>query len=494
MNASLQTTYTFETIIGLEVHVQLKTKTKLFCRCETTFGAAPNTQVCPVCLGMPGALPVMNERAIELAIRTGLALDCSIPPMTKWDRKQYFYPDLPKGYQISQFDLPICADGFLEVVDPANEEAMCRVGIIRAHLEEDAGKSIHDEASGSGDSRIDLNRCGTPLLEIVTQPDMRSAAQAKAFLTELKLLLTHLDVSDCEMQEGSLRVDANVNLRIDVDGQWAITPIVEIKNMNSFRAVERAILYEIGRQYIAWEETGATIENNPKVTRGWDDDREQTFAQREKEASADYRYFPDPDLLPIRIPVEQVDAAREALGELPAQVRSRLQTQYGIKAYDADVIVNQGTAMITYFETAAEVSGDGKRTSSWLLQDVMRTIKEEGLEITKFPVSAISLGDLLHRVSSNKLDNARARDVFAHMLKNHGTVEASIEALGIEAVDSSELETLCQELIDANPQIVADLRGGKQQAIGSLLGQAKKRNPNANIQLVRETLLKMVEQ
>jgi len=443
---------------------------------------------------MPGALPVMNERAIELAIRTGLALDCSIPPMTKWDRKQYFYPDLPKGYQISQFDLPICADGFLEVVDPANEEAMCRVGIIRAHLEEDAGKSIHDEASGSGDSRIDLNRCGTPLLEIVTQPDMRSAAQAKAFLTELKLLLTHLDVSDCEMQEGSLRVDANVNLRIDVDGQWAITPIVEIKNMNSFRAVERAILYEIGRQYIAWEETGATIENNPKVTRGWDDDREQTFAQREKEASADYRYFPDPDLLPIRIPVEQVDAAREALGELPAQVRSRLQTQYGIKAYDADVIVNQGTAMITYFETAAEVSGDGKRTSSWLLQDVMRTIKEEGLEITKFPVSAISLGDLLHRVSSNKLDNARARDVFAHMLKNHGTVEASIEALGIEAVDSSELETLCQELIDANPQIVADLRGGKQQAIGSLLGQAKKRNPNANIQLVRETLLKMVEQ
>lgn len=494
MNASLKTTHPFETIIGLEVHVQLKTKTKLFCRCETTFGAAPNTQVCPVCLGMPGALPVMNERAIELAIRTGLALDCSIPPMTKWDRKQYFYPDLPKGYQISQFDLPICADGFLEVVDPANEEAMCRVGIIRAHLEEDAGKSMHDEASGSGDSRIDLNRCGTPLLEIVTQPDMRSAAEAKTFLTELKLLLTHLDVSDCEMQEGSLRVDANVNLRIDVAGQWAITPIVEIKNMNSFRAVERAIVYEAGRQYIAWEETGATIENNPKVTRGWDDTREQTFAQREKEASADYRYFPDPDLLPIRIPVEQVDAAREALGELPAQVRSRLQTQYGIKDYDADVIVNQGTAMIAYFETAAEASGDGKRTSSWLLQDVMRTMKEEGLEIAEFSVSARSLGDLLHRVACNKLDNARARDVFAHMLKNHSTVEASIDALGIKAVDSSEVETLCQELIDANPQIVADLRGGKQQAIGSLLGQAKKRNPNANIQLVRETLLKMVEQ
>ena len=492
MNASLQTTYPYETIIGLEVHVQLKTKTKLFCRCETAFGAEPNTQVCPVCLGMPGALPVMNKRAIELAIRTGLAINCSIPPMTKWDRKQYFYPDLPKGYQISQFDLPICADGYLDIIDPANEEEEFHVGIIRAHLEEDAGKSMHDEASGSGDSRIDLNRCGTPLLEIVTQPDMRSAAQAKAFLTELKLLLTHLDVSDCEMQEGSLRVDANVNLRIDVDGKWAITPIVEIKNMNSFRAVERAILYEAGRQYVAWEETGATIENNPKVTRGWDDGREQTFAQREKEASADYRYFPDPDLLPVRIPIQQVEAAREALGELPAQVRARLQTQFGIKAYDADVIVNQGTSMIAYFETAAEASSDGKRTSSWLQQDVMRTMKEEGLEITEFPVSALSLGDLLKRVATNQLDNARARDVFAYMLEHQADVEQSIASLGIKAVDSSELESLCKELLDANPSIVADIRGGKQQAIGSLLGQAKKRNPNANMQLVRELLLKIV--
>jgi len=294
------------------------------------------------------------------------------------------------------------------------------------------------------------------------------------------------------MQEGSLRVDANVNLRIDVDGKWAITPIVEIKNMNSFRAVERAILYEAGRQYVAWEETGATIENNPKVTRGWDDDREQTFAQREKEASADYRYFPDPDLLPVRIPIQQVEAAREALGELPAQVRARLQTQFGIKAYDADVIVNQGTSMIAYFETAAEASSDGKRTSSWLQQDVMRTMKEEGLEITEFPVSALSLGDLLKRVATNQLDNARARDVFAYMLEHQADVEQSIASLGIKAVDSSELESLCKELLDANPSIVADIRGGKQQAIGSLLGQAKKRNPNANMQLVRELLLKIV--
>jgi aspartyl-tRNA(Asn)/glutamyl-tRNA(Gln) amidotransferase subunit B len=494
MNASKKFTREFQTIIGLEVHVQLKTQTKLFCRCETRFGAAPNTQVCPVCLGLPGALPVMNQRAIELAIRTGLAINCSIPPMTKWDRKQYFYPDLPKGYQISQFDLPICADGFLDFANPGDDESICRTGIIRAHLEEDAGKSMHDETSGIANSRIDLNRCGTPLLEIVTQPDMRSAEQAKAFLTELKLLLTHLDVSDCEMQEGSLRVDANVNLWIDVDGKWVVTPIVEIKNMNSFRAVERAIGYEVNRQYLAWEETGATIETNSKTTRGWDEGREQTFQQREKEASADYRYFPDPDLLPIRIPIEQIDAAREALGELPAAVRTRLQTQYGIKAYDADVIVNQGTAMIAYFETTAEKSGDGKRSSSWLLQDVMRTMKERNLAITDFPVKAESLGDLLHRVASGLLDNARARDVFARMLEHIGTVDESIAALGIKSVDSSELETLCQELLDANPQIVADIRGGKQQAIGSLVGQAKKRNPNANPQIVRETLLRLVSE
>lgn len=494
MNATQIYTHEFQTIIGLEVHVQLKTKTKLFCRCDTKFGAAPNTQVCPVCLGLPGALPVMNQRAIELAIRTGLALNCSIPPMTKWDRKQYFYPDLPKGYQISQFDLPICADGFLEFTDPADDTNSCRVEIIRAHLEEDAGKSMHDEVAGHGDSKIDLNRCGTPLLEIVTQPDMRSAAQAKAFLTELKLLLTHLDVSDCEMQEGSLRVDANVNLKIDVDGKWIATPIVEIKNMNSFRAVERAILHEVDRQYFAWEDTGATIENNPKTTRGWDDSREETFIQREKELSADYRYFPDPDLLPVRIPVEQIDAAREALGELPAQVRERLQTQYSIKAYDADVIVNQGPAMIQYFEAAAQKSGDGKRTSSWLLQDIMRTMNDRQLDITSFPVSAESLGDLLGRVVAGTFDNARARDVFARLLDHSETVEQAIAALGIKAVDSSELETLCQELLSANPQVVADVRGGKQQALGALLGQAKKRNPNANPQAVRELLLKLIGQ
>lgn len=489
--------YPTETIIGLEVHVQLKTETKLFCSCSTTFGASPNTQVCPVCLGLPGALPVMNSRAIDLSILAGLALDCSIPPMTKWDRKQYFYPDLPKGYQISQFDLPICADGFIDITsgqDEGDQEPETRrIGIIRAHLEEDAGKSMHDEAAGRSDSRIDLNRCGTPLLEIVSQPDLRSSAEAKSYLTELKLRMTHLGVSDCEMQEGSLRVDANVNLHIDVDGKKVATPIVEVKNMNSFRAVERAIDYEVGRQYDQWEETGKTIKDESKTTRGWDDAAGKTFLQREKEESADYRYFPDPDLLPIRLPVERIDAARAALGELPAAARERLKEQYDIKAYDADVIVNHGREMIDFFEQVAAASGDGKRSSAWIQQDVMRTMNHRQIGIAEFPVSAEQLGDLLKRVSGGDIDNARARDVFSHLADNDCSVDEAMKALGIEAVDSSEIDTLCQELLDANPQVVEDVKAGKMKAVGSLIGRAKGKNPNANPQQVRETLLRLIE-
>ncbi len=487
------TEHDFQTIIGLEVHVQLKTRTKLFCGCSTKFGAPPNTQVCPVCLGLPGALPVMNEQAIDLSIRTGLALNCSIPPLTKWDRKQYFYPDLPKGYQISQFDLPICADGFLQITNPNGPDDTRRIGIIRAHLEEDAGKSMHDETAGTADSRIDLNRCGTPLLEIVSQPDLRSAAEAKEYLTQLKLLLTHLQVSDCEMQEGSLRVDANVNLHLNIDGKKIATPIVEVKNMNSFRAVEKALEYEAQRQFADWEATGKTIEDEPKTTRGWDDSKEQTFQQREKELSADYRYFPDPDLLPIRLPEERIDAAREALGELPAETRERLQGQYGIKPYDADVIVHQGRGMIDYYEAAVAVSGDGKRTSSWIQQDVMRTIKDRHIGVDQLPVSAQTLGQLINKVADGELDNARARDVFAHLLDNDVPVDQAMKALGIEAVASGDIESLCQELIDANPKIVEDVLGGNEKAVGALIGQARKKNPNANPQVVRQTVLRLIK-
>ena len=295
---------TYTIVIGLEVHVQLLTESKMFCACSTRFGAPPNTQTCPVCIGMPGTLPVMNRRAVELSIKAALALNCRIAGFTKWDRKNYYYPDLPKGFQTSQYDLPLSYDGWLEISDPKGEFPAKRIGIIRAHLEEDAGKSMHDEAAGKADSRIDLNRAGTPLLEIVSQPDLRSPAEAKAYLTELKLLLNYLGVSDCNMQEGSLRVDANINLHIDPlagqsEGGVIATPIVEVKNMNSFRAVERAMTYEAQRQWDIWRETGKRIGDVPKSTRGWDETTQTTYLQREKEESADYRYFPEPDLVPV---------------------------------------------------------------------------------------------------------------------------------------------------------------------------------------------------
>lgn len=486
-------TLPYRVLIGLEVHVQLKTQSKLFCGCDTRFGAEPNTQVCPVCLGLPGALPVINRHAVELAVKTGLALNSRIPSLTKWDRKQYFYPDLPKGYQISQFDLPICDGGYLEFSDPENEEQVRRVHLVRAHLEEDAGKSMHDEGSGVAETRIDLNRCGTPLLEIVTQPEIYSAAEAKSFLGELKLLLTHLGVSDCEMQEGSLRVDANVNLLIDNDGQQVATPIVEIKNMNSFRGIERAVQYEVARQYEDWQETGDTRETRSKQTRGWDDAGQRTFIQREKEESADYRYFPDPDLLPVALSAEWIEHQRAQICELPAQVRQRLQGEYSIKPYDAEVIVSQGVALIDYFEIVAKQSGSGKRASAWIQQDVLRTMKEQGIAIGEFPVAPEVLGKLLGQVEQGGLENARARDVFQYLLEKGGTVEEACSALGIVAVDTSEIEALCKELLEANPDVVAQIRGGKMQAIGSLVGQAKKRNPNANAQLVREILQKLIE-
>lgn len=484
--------YPVTVIIGLEVHAQLKTQTKLFCGCTTQFGMPANTQVCPVCLGMPGALPVINREAIRLAVRTGLALNCSIPPLTKWDRKQYFYPDLPKGYQISQFDLPICAEGYLNITDPADPDATRRIGIIRAHLEEDAGKSMHDETAGVSDTKIDLNRCGTPLLEIVSQPDLRSAAEAKEYLTELKLLLTHLGVSDCEMQEGSLRADANVNLHLDVDGKKIATPIVEVKNLNSFRNVQRAIDYEIERQLIQWEVSAQTIHDAPKRTFGWDDASGRTFPQREKEESADYRYFPDPDLLPVRLPRQWVDEIAETLGELPAVTRARLQNQYGLKLYDADVIVNQGPAMIDYFEQVAEHSGDPKKASSWVMQEVMRTVKDRNLDVATFPVPPERLGKLIHEIVDGKLDNTRARDVFEHLLEHDSSVETALAALGIESVDDHALLDLCRDLLEANPQVVEDVKAGKLQAVGALIGKARAKNPNANPQAVRQTLLDLI--
>ncbi len=478
-------------IIGLEVHVQLATDSKLFCGCSTQFGAEPNTQTCPVCIGLPGSLPVMNRKAFELSLQTAVALCCTIPEFTKWDRKQYFYPDLPKGYQISQFDLPMSAEGYLEISDSQGAFADKRVRITRAHLEEDAGKSVHDEVAGKADSQIDLNRTGTPLLEIVSEPDMRSSAEAQAYLQELKLLLTYLGVSDCNMQEGSLRVDANVNLHLETPDGTIATPIVEIKNMNSFRAVQRAIDYEAERQLRIWQETGQKIGEAPKQTRGWDDAAGITRGQRSKEESSDYRYFPDPDLVPVTVTSEEVEQVRNSLVELPAAIRLRLSNDYELSAYDSSVIVNQGPDVVSYFLQVADQCDDGKLASNWVTQHVLRELKDRDLLIEAFPIPAEQLAKMIGAIQSGDLPGARAKDVFQLMLSEQLDTASAISKLGIQQVDESALTALCQELLDANPKVVADVRSGKVQAIGALIGQAKKKNANVDPGRVREICLKI---
>jgi aspartyl-tRNA(Asn)/glutamyl-tRNA(Gln) amidotransferase subunit B len=497
MTAAAAAAAPYTTVIGLEVHVQLQTHTKLFCGCPTTFGAPPNTQVCPTCLGLPGSLPVMNRRAFELAMRSALALNCSIAAFTKWDRKNYFYPDLPKGYQISQYDLPFSSDGWLEVVDPKGAFSR-RVGIIRVHLEEDAGKSMHDEAAGTADTRIDLNRAGTPLCEIVSQPDLRSPQEARAWLNELKLLLVYLGVSDCNMQEGSLRVDANVNLHIPVAGQGgaadriAKTPIVEIKNMNSFRSVERALIYEAARQWEEWQATGTEMGRMPKQTRGWDDPAGITRPQRQKEESSDYRYFPEPDLVPVTVSEADIAAARAAMGEPPAVLRTALESKWKISAYDADVLVNQGRELVAYFEDLAARVGEGKVASNWMQQDVLRCLNDRGGTIGEFPVRPEQVADIIARITAGEFDTSRGREIFAEVLTSGKPVADVVAAMGITAVSEDDLVALCKELLAANPKIVADVQGGKEQAAAGLIGQAKKKNPNVNPGKVRQMCLDLI--
>lgn len=506
----------YDIIIGLEVHVQLATESKLFCGCSTRFGAEPNTQTCPVCIGMPGVLPVMNRKAFELGLKTAIAIDCTIPRFTKWDRKQYYYPDLPKAYQISQFDLPMSEHGHLDISDPKGQFEPTKIGIIRAHLEEDAGKSMHDEVAGKADSRIDLNRTGTPLLEIVSEPDLRSPAEAKAYLTELKLLLVYLGVSDCNMQEGSLRVDANINLHVHAENDEDVeaskkpvgtaqestlavekgkiaTPIVEVKNMNSFRAVERALIYEVERQWQLWQKTHQRLGDVPKQTRGWDEAAQVTRGQRSKEESSDYRYFPDPDLIPVTTTEEEVEAIRASLGELPAALRTRLEAEYQITAYDAEVLVNQGRELVNYFITVADRCKDGKAAANWIQQDVLRTLNEQEISIDQFSVPAEEFAKLLQEVAEGKLTTSRGREVLVEMIESASTVESVMKKLGIEAVDDSALETLCRELLAANPKIVEEVKEGKMKAAGALIGQAKKKNPNVNPGQVRDLCLKLIE-
>jgi aspartyl-tRNA(Asn)/glutamyl-tRNA(Gln) amidotransferase subunit B len=483
----------YTTVIGLEVHVQLSTSSKLFCECTTRFGAEPNTQTCAVCIGMPGTLPVMNREAFQLSLKTALALNCEIPAFTKWDRKQYYYPDLPKNYQISQYDLPMSQNGYLDISDPKGAFEPKRVRIRRAHLEEDAGKMLHDEVAGKADSLIDLNRTGTPLLEIVTEPDMRSSAEARSLLTELKLLLIYIGVSDCNMQEGSLRVDANVNLHVHTADGDVATPIVEIKNMNSFRAVERALEYEARRQWDVWQETKQRLGDAPKQTRGWDDAAGVTRGQRSKEESSDYRYFPDPDLVPVTTTPDEIAAVRASLGELPAALRTRMETDFALSPYDADVLVNQGRPVVDYFLEVATRSGDAKAAANWVTQDVLRTLKERDITIEAIPVTSGALADLIEKVKSGDIPGPRAREVFQAMLDQRIDAATAMTAIGIAAVDESELIELCQTLLAANPKTIADVKAGKTQAVGALIGQAKKQNPNVDPNRVRELCLQLIE-
>ena len=493
----------YKIVIGLEVHVQLLTKTKLFCGCRNQFGLPPNTATCPVCLGLPGSLPVMNGQAFKLALRAALALNCQIarhpdqaPGFTKWDRKNYYYPDLPKNYQISQYDLPFSHDGWLEIniaKDPKKEYAGKKVGIIRAHLEEDAGKNLHDESGKGGDTLVDLNRTGTPLLEIVSAPDMTSPEEAIAYLEEIRLMLREIGVSDCEMQEGSLRCDANVNIHVPVIGtqhaaegkDYHATPLVEIKNLNSFRAVGKAVTYEAKRHYAEYQkDTQGTFRFGRmlKTTAGWDDARGVTVVQRHKEEAADYRYFPEPDLVPVVVTDAQIAAERAAMGELPQEQRKRLAAQYGLTAYDAQVLTAKGRPTVAYFEQVAKALGDGKAAANRLSDLVYPALTERKEEITAFPLDAAKFADFVKAGPTNSQDR---RDVFKLMLDEGLDLAAAKVKAGIKEVDAGALRDAVRAAIANNPKAVADFKGGKDAAKMKIVGEVMKAHKGTPNDVVR---------
>lgn len=501
----------YDVIIGLEVHVQLQTQTKIFCGCSTAFNPDnPNVQTCPVCLGLPGALPVLNSKGYHLAVKTALGLNCQIARFTKWDRKQYYYPDLPKGYQISQFDLPFSHDGYVDVEiagdDPA-AKSIRRVRILRAHMEEDAGKNMHDESGRGRDSMVDLNRAGTPLVEIVTEPDLRSAEEARRFLEELKLLLTYLEVSDCNMQEGSLRCDANVNLHIhQPDGSKVPTPIVEVKNLNSFRFTEQAIEFEVQRQWDWFQQSGIKLgdKGGHKATRGYDPNRGVTYVLREKEEAADYRYFPDPDLVPVIISDEQLAAIRSEMCEPPAPRRQRFLAEYQLTPYDAAVIVDQGREFADYFETVAKACGDGKQAANWITQDVLREMKQRQQSINAFAIRPDVLGTILERINRKQITIKSAREVFSILLTesdetsvvpSSARVDEIIADKGLVIVeDTGAIDAAIATVLGRNAKAIADFKAGKQNAIGALIGQVMREVKGADPQTVREKIIAAMPQ
>ncbi len=471
--------------IGLEVHVQLKTASKMFCGCATTFGAAPNSQTCPVCLGMPGTLPVMNKRAFELAVKTASALDCEIVPLTRFDRKSYYYPDLPKNYQISQYDQPLSRNGRLDVDTSAGAR---RIRIRRVHLEEDAGKLLHGEG---GSTAVDLNRTGLPLMEIVSEPDIHSVEELREYLASLKRLLVYLDVSNCNMEEGNIRADANISVQKDVDGREVSTPISEIKNMNSFSACEKAMAYEAERLVRRLDE-GARMETHPKETRGWDDDRGVTVAQRQKEEASDYRYFPDPDLAPVKMTAEWLAKIRAEIPELPEPRRKRFIADYALGEYDAGVLAAD-RRMADYFEALAKAAGDARSACVWVSQHVMRALNSRNIGIAEFPVAPERLAELLRLVADKSVSLSAAQTtVFPAMIDSGKSAKEIVAEKGLAQVsDTGALDAAVDVVVAKFPSQVEQYRSGKTGVFNFLLGMLMKETKGkANPQVAGELLKK----
>jgi aspartyl-tRNA(Asn)/glutamyl-tRNA(Gln) amidotransferase subunit B len=471
----------YEAVIGLEVHAQLLTASKIFCGCSTLFGAEPNSQTCPVCLGMPGVLPVLNKKAVEFAIKMGLATNCRIAPLSKFARKNYFYPDLPKGYQISQYDQPLCENGWIKIELDGKTK---KIGITRIHLEEDAGKSVHDEAYVDKDSTlIDLNRCGTPLIEIVSEPDFRSPAECYAYLTKLRKIVRYLKICDGNMEEGSLRCDANISIR--PVGQKTLGTKAEIKNMNSFRNVEKALQFEINRQLTMIKEGELIMQS----TLLWDANRNEARIMRWKEEAHDYRYFPEPDLVTVTLSTEWIENIKENLPEMPDEKQKRFIRQYQLPPYDAEILTSS-VEMADYFENICRRLNQPKLISNWIMSDVLKILKEQGLDIMEFPVSAQRLAELLEAVHENEISGSAAKRVFEYMLTSDETTDHIIEKLGLKQLsDSGEIEQLIENVLRDNPDEVTQYRAGKDKLLGFFIGQVMRASKGkANPQIVNKIL------
>ena len=483
----MKTSMPYEPVIGLEVHAQLLVDSKIFCRCSTVFGAPQNSQVCPICLGMPGVLPVLNRKAVEFAIKMGLATNCRIAEHSIFARKNYFYPDLPKGYQISQYEEPLCENGWVEI--EMEDGALKRIGLTRIHLEEDAGKSVHaEEYVSDNETLIDVNRCGTPLIEIVSEPDIRSPREAYLYLTRLRQLVRYLGICDGNMEEGSLRCDANISIRPVGAEQFGTK--TELKNMNSFRNVEKAIEFEINRQMQLLESGGQVVQQ----TMLWDANNGKVLPMRSKEQAHDYRYFPEPDLTPLRLDTKWREELQHALPELPMARRNRFIAQYGLPKYDAEVLTDE-KSIADYFDATAKLVKDAKLVSNWVMGEVLRVLKEQKIDIAQFPIQPAAFAELLNLIGDNTISGKIAKEVFEDMLTGGKSAKTIVAEKGLVQVsDTSTIEKAADEIIAAHPQEVARYRSGEEKVFGFLVGQLMKAmRGKANPKVANEVLKKKLQ-